>query len=160
MAAPVIPMRRKFWAANPPASAPRGGQRSNEVVPGEHGGSLVVRNRLRERSLLDREKGPHFLVAGAEHADGGNDEQHDEIGGDHEDTTDQDHETRAGDQHPLSADPIGGSRDPERDDHVSQQGHRQEHADLLLAEPFGLQVQDEYHGEEAVGEHASGAGGK
>ena len=46
-------------------------KRANEVVPGEDGGAVVIRDRLRECRLFNREERPHFLVAGAEHADRG-----------------------------------------------------------------------------------------
>ena len=86
---------------------------TNQVVPGKDPGAIELADRLGECSLLDREERPDFLVAGAEHADRGDNEQHQIIACKGKHASDQNHQRRPEDEHSLAADSIGGRGDPE-----------------------------------------------
>ena len=68
-------------------------------------------------------------------------------------TPGEDHQDRAGDQHPAAAEPVGVGRQPQRDDRVADERQGQDEADGQRVEADRGQVQDEDDREEPVAEH-------
>ena len=112
-----------------------------------------VADDLAERGLLDREEGPDLVPARADDPDDRDDDERERLSGHEEDEPGDRHQERARDEHEATADAVSPCRQPETDEGITEERRGEQHADLEIAEPDRLEIEDEDDREEAVPEH-------
>ena len=86
----------------------------------------LVGNNLRQRSLLNRQKGPDLVTAWTDYADyRGYQQQHHSIGLGENNACKQD-QASSNNKDPAAADPVRGSRHPKGDRGIADQGEAQQ----------------------------------
>ena len=133
-------------------------ERADEAVPAEDPGSFAIREDVAEGGLLDGLERPDLAATDADHADRGRDHEDPEITRHDEDAAGDGHERGARAKHQPPAHGVSPGRQPQADRGVADQGQGQDQPDVDVIDPECREVQDQDHGQRAVGEDADDTG--
>ena len=121
---------------------------------------MSIGGDLRQRGLLDRQERSDLIAARADDADQrrGTDQPRQRSRG--QNCPGEYDQQGADEQHPPTTEAVRRGRDPEGEDHISEQGQAEQQPDGGLAVSEADQIEDESDGEKPVSKEANGASQK